>query len=75
MSRKCSGFVIVMLVAALGATLLAQVQGSKSAGKSNDTEQKLSQWRKISGKLGRTMTWNPLRKSWPLSRSTSVPGE
>jgi hypothetical protein len=46
MSRKCSGFVIVMLVAALDATLLAQVQGSKSAGKSNDTEQKLSQMEK-----------------------------
>jgi hypothetical protein len=38
MNRKRSEFVIVVLVAALGATMFAQTQGSKSEEKGKSTE-------------------------------------
>ena len=65
MSRKCSGLAIVMLVAALDATLLAQVQGSKSAekGKSNDTEQKLSQMEKDLWEAWKNHDVEPFKKA------------
>ena len=77
MSRRCSGLVSVMLVAALGATLLAQVQGSKSAekGKSNDTEQKLSQMEKDLWEAWKNHDVEPFKKAMaPQSVNVSSGG-
>jgi hypothetical protein len=65
MNRKCSAFVIVVLMAAVGATMFAQMQGSKSEekGKSDGTEQKLSQMEKDLWEAWKNHDVEPFKKA------------
>ena len=65
MSRNYSGLVMVMIVAALGTTLFAQKQGTKSAetGKSSEAEQKLSQMEKDLWEAWKNHDVEPFKKA------------
>jgi hypothetical protein len=64
MNRKYSEFVIVVLVAALGATMFAQTQSkSEEMGKSNGTEQKLTQMEKDLWEAWKNHDVEPFKKA------------
>jgi len=65
MNRKCSGFVIVVLVAVLSGMAFAQTQGSKSEEKtkSNGTEQKLTQMEKDLWEAWKNHDVEPFKKA------------